>query len=382
MHNTFTGGSLGTFPSQVSPVPGHKMSQVLAPTPVSWGFMPVTSARVQRPGMGPTQPSSPTQPAQVQPAITPASTPPTIQTVDTSNVPAQQRPVIMTLTRFLNETSEALGGSRANPAKKWEIEDNTRKIGALFAKLDISKNASEKLVQLCKSLDNGDFGTALQIQASKDNVVEIFLVISNSIVDDPLDVNVGNWEWDIGTFLYSGITIENVDMVDGLGVTLVEDEDDLDSDKNYDEFNDSDYEASDEDDRLYEDNVDDNLEWAGTVLSNTRVLSQTEGLRKIQGSIEGQYAKLWDYCNEVIDANDQTFPVAYAIVEQENARTWTWFLQHLITDIKIENEPGWTIISDKQKGLENAIRELLPSMEHRHCAGHLYNNFKNAGFPG
>ncbi|KAI8545888.1 hypothetical protein RHMOL_Rhmol07G0072200 [Rhododendron molle] len=31
---------------------------------------------------------------------------------------------------------------------------------------DISKNASEKLVQLCQSLDNGDFSTALQIQAS------------------------------------------------------------------------------------------------------------------------------------------------------------------------------------------------------------------------
>ncbi|KAF7114624.1 hypothetical protein RHSIM_RhsimUnG0082600 [Rhododendron simsii] len=83
-----------------------------------------------------------------------------------------------------------------------------------------------------------------------------------------------------------------------------------------------------------------------------------------------------------IVANDQTFPVAYAIVEQENTRTWTRFLQHLIIDIKIENEPGWTIISDKQKGLENAIQELLPSMEHTHYARHLHNNFKNAGFPG
>lgn len=80
---------------------------------------------------------------------------------------AQQRPVITTLTRLFNETSEALGGSRANPAKKREIEDNSRKIGALFAKLnggDISKNAAEKLVQLCQALDSGDFSTALQIQ--------------------------------------------------------------------------------------------------------------------------------------------------------------------------------------------------------------------------
>lgn len=80
---------------------------------------------------------------------------------------AQQKPVIATLTRLFNETTEALGGSRANPAKKREIEDNSKKLGALFAKLnsgDISKNAAEKLVQLCQALDNGDFGTALQIQ--------------------------------------------------------------------------------------------------------------------------------------------------------------------------------------------------------------------------
>lgn len=75
----------------------------------------------------------------------------------------------MTLTRLFNETSQALGGSRANPAKKREIEDNSKKLGALFAKLnsgDISKNASDKLIQLCQALDNGDFSTALQIQVA------------------------------------------------------------------------------------------------------------------------------------------------------------------------------------------------------------------------
>lgn len=84
-----------------------------------------------------------------------------------SCAPAPQRPVITTLTRLFNETSEALGGPRANPAKKREIDDNSKKIGALFAKLnsnDISKNAVEKLVQLCQALDNGDYSTALQIQ--------------------------------------------------------------------------------------------------------------------------------------------------------------------------------------------------------------------------
>ncbi|KAG8391173.1 hypothetical protein BUALT_Bualt01G0160200 [Buddleja alternifolia] len=157
----------GANTSQVGPAPGQKMPQVLAPTPPPRGFTPMSNSGVQRPGMNPVQPPSPTQPAPMQAPATPAAPPPTVQTVDTSNVPAHQKPVIATLTRLFNETTEALGGPRANPAKKREIEDNSKKLGALFAKLnsgDISKNAAEKLVQLCQALDNGDFGTALQIQ--------------------------------------------------------------------------------------------------------------------------------------------------------------------------------------------------------------------------
>ncbi|CAA2944883.1 transport SEC31 homolog B [Olea europaea subsp. europaea] len=160
------GAAYGANTSQAVPTPGQKMPQVAAP-PSSRGFMSVTNSGVQGLGMNPVKPPSPTQSVPVQPPVAPAAPPPTVQTVDTSNVPAQQKPVIATLTRLFNETSEALGGSRANPAKKREIEDNSKKLGALFAKLnsgDISKNAAERLVQLCQALDNGDFSTALQIQ--------------------------------------------------------------------------------------------------------------------------------------------------------------------------------------------------------------------------
>lgn len=73
------------------------------------------------------------------------------------------RPVIATLTRLFDETS------KANPSKKREIEDNSRKIGALFEKLnkrDISPNVSSKLIQLCSALDNGDFAAAQHLQVS------------------------------------------------------------------------------------------------------------------------------------------------------------------------------------------------------------------------
>ncbi|KAL0379847.1 UNVERIFIED_CONTAM: protein transport protein SEC31B, partial [Sesamum angustifolium] len=59
--------------SQVGPPPAQKTSQVLTPTPPSRGFMPVSSSGVQRPGMNPLQPPSPTQPAPVKAPVTPAA---------------------------------------------------------------------------------------------------------------------------------------------------------------------------------------------------------------------------------------------------------------------------------------------------------------------
>ncbi|KAK9683033.1 hypothetical protein RND81_10G113900 [Saponaria officinalis] len=159
---------LGPMPPQVG-VPGQMLPHAVAPTPNPRGFMPVNSPGIasQRPGMPLTQPSSPAHPAPAQPVAAPPAPPPTIQTADTSNVPAHQKPVIATLTRLFNETSEALGGAGANIGKKREIDDNSKKLGALFAKLntgDISKNAGDKLVLICQALDNGDYATALQIQ--------------------------------------------------------------------------------------------------------------------------------------------------------------------------------------------------------------------------
>lgn len=87
-------GSFGSIPSQV-PVPGHKMPQVVGPTPAPKGFMPVSNEGVQRPGMGPMQPPGPTQSAPAPAAVAPAAPPPTVQTVDTSNVPGN---ILSTLT--------------------------------------------------------------------------------------------------------------------------------------------------------------------------------------------------------------------------------------------------------------------------------------------
>ncbi|GJN10809.1 hypothetical protein PR202_ga28936 [Eleusine coracana subsp. coracana] len=151
-------------------VPGTVPNQMFNPsvgTNSTARFMPPSNQGfVQRPGLSPAQPSSPTQ-AQSQAQPAPPAPPPTVQTADTSKVSAELRPVIATLTRLFDETSKALGGSQATQAKKREIEDNSRKIGALFAKLnsgDISPNVSSKLIQLCSALDSSDFATAMHLQ--------------------------------------------------------------------------------------------------------------------------------------------------------------------------------------------------------------------------
>ncbi|KAI3739788.1 hypothetical protein L2E82_30199 [Cichorium intybus] len=157
-------GSFAPVPSPMVPTMGPKVPHDVAPTPPVRGFMPINNNNtgMQRTGSGQMQPNTGSDSAPP-----PATPPPTVHTADVSNVPAHQKAVIGTLTKLFNETSEALGGSRAVPAKKREIDDNSKKLGALFVKLnnsDISKNAGEKLVQLCQALNRGDFPTALKIQ--------------------------------------------------------------------------------------------------------------------------------------------------------------------------------------------------------------------------
>ncbi|KAE8735657.1 hypothetical protein F3Y22_tig00000340pilonHSYRG01097 [Hibiscus syriacus] len=84
-----------------------------------------------------------------------------------------------------------------------------------------------------------------------------------------------------------------------------------------------------------------------------------------------------------IDGNDSIYPIAYAVVESENESSWTWFLLLLATDLEIETSHNITFMSDKQKGLVEAMMHVLPNAEHRTCVRHLYSNFKNnAQFKG
>ncbi|XP_050150570.1 uncharacterized protein LOC126625551 [Malus sylvestris] len=66
-----------------------------------------------------------------------------------------------------------------------------------------------------------------------------------------------------------------------------------------------------------------------------------------------------------MDANNQTWVIAYAIVELENKDSWVWFLELLAADLGIVNQP---------------FEKVLPNCNHRFCVRHLYTNYKADGF--
>ncbi|XP_050383286.1 uncharacterized protein LOC126800043 [Argentina anserina] len=79
-----------------------------------------------------------------------------------------------------------------------------------------------------------------------------------------------------------------------------------------------------------------------------------------------------------LDANNQTWVVAYAQVELENKDSWVWFMRLLVNDLDIRGDGnGFTFISDKQKGLQRAVEDVLPLADHRFCVRHLWTNFNN-----
>ncbi|KAL4309024.1 hypothetical protein GQ457_01G010200 [Hibiscus cannabinus] len=78
-----------------------------------------------------------------------------------------------------------------------------------------------------------------------------------------------------------------------------------------------------------------------------------------------------------IDANDGIYPIAYAAVEGENFSSWSWFLLLLQTDLEISNSYHISFMSERQKGLKEALEEVFPESEQRKCVRHIYNNFKS-----
>ncbi|XP_023759004.1 uncharacterized protein LOC111907468 [Lactuca sativa] len=76
------------------------------------------------------------------------------------------------------------------------------------------------------------------------------------------------------------------------------------------------------------------------------------------------------------DTNNQIYPIAWDVVEVENKVNWKWFLELVSEDLSLDAGRGLYVISDQHKGLVEATKEILPYVEHRQCARHIYANFR------
>nr|KAJ0200453.1 hypothetical protein LSAT_V11C600323530 [Lactuca sativa] len=75
-------------------------------------------------------------------------------------------------------------------------------------------------------------------------------------------------------------------------------------------------------------------------------------------------------------ATFRTLPLAYALVENETANSWTWFLEQLGDDLELYANSNFTFISDRQKGIILAIAKLFPQAKRRFCLRHMFENMK------
>nr|KAJ0227058.1 hypothetical protein LSAT_V11C100029720 [Lactuca sativa] len=76
------------------------------------------------------------------------------------------------------------------------------------------------------------------------------------------------------------------------------------------------------------------------------------------------------------DADKHVYPIAWAVVNVENKDNWTWFIDNLVADLDLGAGNGLVVISNQHKGLLQAVADLLPNVEHRQCARHIFANFR------
>jgi hypothetical protein len=77
-----------------------------------------------------------------------------------------------------------------------------------------------------------------------------------------------------------------------------------------------------------------------------------------------------------LDGNNHIFPLAFAIVEKEDTRNWSWFMDCL--RIFITDREDLCVISDRHIGIKKAMQQdwwKPPAGYHRYCIRHILSNY-------
>lgn len=84
-------------------------------------------------------------------------------------------------------------------------------------------------------------------------------------------------------------------------------------------------------------------------------------------------------CAAAVDANDTLFPLAIAVVDMESDENWMWFMSELrkLLGVNTESMPKLTILSDRQRGIVEAVETHFPSSHHGYCLRFISENFRD-----
>ena len=97
-------------------------------------------------------------------------------------------------------------------------------------------------------------------------------------------------------------------------------------------------------------------------------------------AVDGAFSKtVYDYVLLLAasyDANRHLVVIAWGFAWVESTATWTWFLANLKHAFPRLNDPAFVVVSDRQKGLLNAIESQLPRAYEGYCANHLRENIR------
>ncbi|GJS91799.1 multidrug resistance-associated protein 5 [Tanacetum coccineum] len=150
-----------------------------------------------------------------------------------------------------------------------------------------------------------------------------------------------------------------------------------------------------------------NYKWIEKVFGDKIRASRYIRLYEYEKTVGEHYAMLRSYGKEILDSNpestvklgvtvnpdDKTYfdrfyvcfagladgwkaGVAWAVVNVENKDNWSRFLELLEEDFGCSRGNGQILMSGQHKGLIEAVKDIMPNVEHMHCARHIYENFR------
>ncbi|MQL92761.1 hypothetical protein Taro_025393 [Colocasia esculenta] len=76
-----------------------------------------------------------------------------------------------------------------------------------------------------------------------------------------------------------------------------------------------------------------------------------------------------------LNGNNELFTVAYFIADSETYDNWVWFLQNLKKTLLSDRRIAF--LSDRGKGLKEAIPDIFPNDHHGYCFQHIMQNFND-----